>query len=120
MFFDLSGRNRLTRFIAIGEMLPLLAACNEDSLFDKGAPANNGAQVAESGYYLLESSGMEREYYLQVPSNYDPDGEPLPLLIAIHGSGDSIEGWMAGGFQGDGLLKLTRDKAIMVIPNGLK
>ena len=52
-----------------------------------------------------------------MPDNYAPDGEPLPLLIALHGAGDSIEGWFDGGFQGDGLLKLTADQAIMVIPN---
>ena len=102
MFFDLIGWGRLMRLPVAAAILLLLAACNEDSLFDKEAPTESAVPVAESGYYLLESSGMEREYYLQVPTNYDPDGEPLPLLIAIHGSGDSIEGWMAGGFQGDG------------------
>ncbi|HJP04336.1 MAG: hypothetical protein CL799_11265 [Chromatiales bacterium] len=87
----------------------ILASCAGD---DHGAGLIN-----ETGRYTLMSSGMEREYYVQLPTGYAPEGEAPPLLIALHGAGDSIDGWLEGGFQGDGLLRLTRDDAIMVIPN---
>ena len=97
-------------------LLLALTAC-DDLIFGDDDPAPQAPAITESGRYTLTSSGIEREYYIQLPDHYDPDGEPLPLLIALHGAGDSIEGWLDGGFQGDGLLKLTADQAIMVIPN---
>jgi len=93
-------------------MALMLAGCPFD---DDDDPAV--APITESGYRTLTSGGMEREYYIQLPDNYDPDAEALPLLIALHGAGDSIEGWMSGGFQGDGLLQLAAGDAMMVIPN---
>jgi len=105
--------NKMLRFTTLFLALITLLACNGSNNFDKPDP------ITLNGRYTVISSDMQREYFIQLPINYDPDGEPLPLLIAIHGSGDSIEGWMDGGFQGNGLLKLTEDEAIMVIPNGL-
>ncbi|MDP6437833.1 MAG: hypothetical protein QF790_08635 [Gammaproteobacteria bacterium] len=90
-------------------VVALLAACTGDR--------GDSVAITESGRYTLTSSDMEREYYLQLPIGYAPDEGARPLLIALHGAGDSIEGWLDGGFQGDGLLKLARDEAVMVIPN---
>ena len=90
--------------------------------------------ITESGLYTLSSSGEEREYYVSLPPSYDftrnadvSGANPaslelreLPLFIALHGAGDSYEGWLAGGFQGDGLMRLTtqpQNSAIMVMPN---
>jgi predicted esterase len=103
----------------------LAAGDSVDLLADSGALEQCIADIGNddaglTGLYALESSDLEREYYLSVPDNYDPDAEALPLLIMIHGSGDSIDGWFEGGFQGEGLLNLARQDAIVVIPNGLE
>ncbi|MGI9307848.1 MAG: hypothetical protein ACR2P6_01220, partial [Gammaproteobacteria bacterium] len=92
-----------------------LAACHDD---DESVPAEPAPEpITESGRFTLRSSGLEREYYVSLPAGYVPGGGNWPLLIALHGAGDSIEGWLPGGFQGDGLLRATADSAIMVIPN---
>jgi poly(3-hydroxybutyrate) depolymerase len=110
----------LSRSLHVATMLILLltlTACNDYFFSDEDIPSQEPTAISETGRYTLTSSDIEREYYIQLPADYDPDAEPLPLLIALHGAGDSIEGWLEGGFQGDGLLQLTADKAIMVIPN---
>ena len=84
------------------------------SLFSSGTGVGI---ITETGRYTLTSSGIEREYYVRLPTNYVYGETGRPLLIALHGAGDSIDGWLAGGFQGDGLLNLTADEAIMIIPN---
>ncbi len=101
----------LQRAFTLIVILLALVACHSDDYFVVVESIN------ESGLYTLTSSDLEREYYVSLPANYDPDADALPLLIALHGAGDSIDGWMAGGFQGDGLLNLTAGEAIMVIPN---
>ncbi len=92
--------------------LVVLSACLNSSNDD-----DSSGPITESGLYTLTSSGLEREYYVRRPTNYVPGEEARPLLIALHGAGDSIDGWFAGGFQGDGLLQLSADEAIMIIPN---
>jgi predicted esterase len=92
--------------------LVVLSACLNSSNDD-----DSSGPITESGLYTLTSSGLEREYYVRLPTNYVPGEEARPLLIALHGAGDSIDGWFAGGFQGDGLLQLSADEAIMIIPN---
>ena len=104
----------LQRALTLVAALFVLAACHNDIDVVVSPPPES---INGSGLYTLMSSDIEREFYVSLPSNYDPDADALPLLIALHGAGDSIEGWMAGGFQGDGLLNLTADEAIMVIPN---
>ena len=93
-------------------MLAILTGCHSDD-----DPVRGPEPIETTGLYTLRSSGMEREYYVSLPSNYAPEATPLPLLIALHGAGDSYEGWLPGGFQGDGLLRAASDEAIMVIPN---
>ena len=92
--------------------LLVLAACSDNSVEFFDPP-----QLAASNTFTLSSSGIERDFYVRLPTNYDPNGDPMPLLIALHGAGDSIDGWFEGGFQGDGLQRITENEAIMVIPN---
>ena len=111
--------------ISAATILSFLAACHSGE--------SESEPITESGLYTLSSSGEEREYYVSLPSSYDLthdtgvsgatpaslESRALPLLIALHGAGDSYEGWLAGGFQGDGLMQLTtqpQNSAIMVIP----
>ena len=112
--------------ISAATILSFLAACHSGE--------SESEPITESGLYTLSSSGEEREYYVSLPSSYDLthdtgvsgatpaslESRALPLLIALHGAGDSYEGWLAGGFQGDGLMQLTtqpQNSAIMVMPN---
>ena len=111
--------------VSAATIVSFLAACHSDE--------SGPEPITESGLYTLSSSGEEREYYVSLPSSYDltrnavvsrddpsPEPQALPLLIALHGAGDSYEGWLAGGFQGDGLMQLTtqpQNSAIMVMPN---
>ncbi len=39
----------------------------------------------ETGDYTLEHNDLDRTYYLYVPSNYDPDTDPMPLIVMLHG-----------------------------------
>jgi polyhydroxybutyrate depolymerase len=45
-----------------------------------------GLEPPENGYRTLVSGGTEREYYLTVPSDYDPNTE-YPLYFGLHGYG---------------------------------
>ena len=68
--------SRWFRFLVINFVLLTLVACHN---------ANDVVvvEINESGRYTLISSDLEREYYVSLPSNYDPNGEALPLLIAL-------------------------------------
>jgi predicted esterase len=122
-------------FISAATILSFLAACHSDEFSATGYVIESEPEpITESGLYTLSSSGEEREYYVSLPPSYDLtrnavvsgsnpaslDSRALPLLIALHGAGDSYEGWLAGGFQGDGLMQLStqpQNSAIMVMPN---
>jgi len=77
-----------------------------------------------SGLKTLQSNDAEREYYIQFPSDFDPDVEvaPLsvadprkPLLIAFHGTGGSYERWVGEGAYD--LADEVGDDAIMIFPS---
>jgi polyhydroxybutyrate depolymerase len=40
------------------------------------------------------SGGIERTYVLELPASYDP-GQPAPLLVLLHGTGDTGAGYQA-------------------------
>ncbi len=48
-----------------------------------------------AGSFLQAQAADERGYVLFVPDNYD-DSTPLPLVIALHGFGDTAENFMTG------------------------
>jgi predicted esterase len=125
--------NNLILGLAAVLLLGILSACDNNN---GGGP--RAEPITQNGLYTLLSSGIEREYYVQLP----PDAAPInaaislskesnltsppayariedapPLLIALHGAGDSYEGWLPGGFQGDGLLQLAGEDAIVIVPN---
>lgn len=110
---------RLRELRAVGALilLAMVTACDDFSFSDDDVASPEPQPIDRTGLYTINSSDIEREYYLRLPENYEPNGAPLPLLFALHGAGDSIDGWLEGGFQGDGLLNLTAKEAIMVIPN---
>jgi poly(3-hydroxybutyrate) depolymerase len=70
-----------------------------------------------SGTHHLTSAGLDREYILELPDNYDPN-KPYRLLFGMHwlgGSADAVQGWS----QWWGLDALdTEDTVIWVAPQG--
>lgn len=78
------------------------------------------AQFA-SGKYTLVSDGTTREFWVDVPSNYDAN-VPHPLVVGLHWRGGSATDIYTGsGGLGAfyGLKQLYGNAAIFVAPNGL-
>jgi len=73
-----------------------------------------------TGLYKFMSGGVEREYYLRMPENYEEYGDPQPIIFALHGATGTYLDWFEGGFHGDGLQEVVGDQAIMVFPQALE
>lgn len=84
-----------------------LAGC----LFDD----NSNNTVPTSGLRTVNSGGLQRTYYLDLPSDYDPAAAPGPLIIAYHGTGGSHQAW----FDDYRLREVVGDGAILVYPDAL-
>ncbi len=84
-----------------------LAGC----LFDD----NSNNTVPTSGLRTVSSAGLQRSYYLDLPSDYDPAAAPGPLIIAYHGTGGSHQAW----FDYYRLREVVGDGAILVYPDAL-
>lgn len=41
--------------------------------------------------YGIDMDGHYTKGWLKLPSNYDPTGDPVPLIVFVHGSGDMVE-----------------------------
>lgn len=54
-------------------------------------------QIVAPGDYTLRvtAGGLAREIFIHIPTGYDPEGEPLPLVLALHGAGGNGENFMA-------------------------
>ncbi|MFC6153414.1 alpha/beta hydrolase family esterase [Nocardioides yefusunii] len=72
--------------------------------------------AASTGLHPLVSADGERQYYLDLPEGYSPDGEPLPLVLALHGTGGSHAKWLDDTYN---LADAVGDDAIMVYPEAL-
>ena len=71
---------------------------------------------APGGYTLgFVIGGVERSINVFIPPGYDPDGEPVPLLIAMHGAGGTGQG--LASFVGFNELA-TEEGFIVVYPDG--
>jgi len=76
----------------------------------------------------MQSGGVEREYYLQLPTDYDDgtgvqaaalgDDMRKPLLFAYHGYTGSYQNWVGDNRFYD-LVDVVGDDAIIIVPNGL-
>jgi len=94
-----------------------------------GCPLNdNDEEGLASGLQQMQSSGIARDYFLQLPSDYyfgdilgttalGDDARP-PLLIAFHGYTGSLNNWVGPNRVYD-LIDTVGDSAIMVFPNAL-
>ena len=76
----------------------------------------SAAQLA-SGKLTITSDGVPRNYWLDLPANYER-GKAYPVIIGLHwrdGSADDVHGW-SGYF---GLKALYGNDAVFVAPDGL-
>jgi hypothetical protein len=64
-----------------------------------------------TGLKTVQSSGEERQYFVQLPDNYDPAGPALPIIFAYHGTGGTYELWLNGFYD---LADEVGNHAIMV------
>jgi predicted esterase len=76
-----------------------LQACSDDD-------ANPAA-----GLQTLQSSGEEREYYVELPDNYSQSGQGFPILFAYHGTGGTYELFLDGYYD---LADAVGNDAVMV------
>ena len=76
---------------------------------------NSNTTLPESGLQTISSAGLQRSYYLDLPSDYDPDAAPRPLIIGYHGTGGSHQAW----FDDYRLREVVGDGAILVYPDAL-
>jgi predicted esterase len=84
----------------------LLAGCFDNNSNDVGP---------ETGLRTLSSGGLQRTWYLDLPSDYDPAAAPRPLIIAYHGTGGSHQAWL----DYSPLREVVGDGAILVYPDAL-
>jgi predicted esterase len=82
-----------------------------------------------TGLAYMESGGAERNYYVQLPTDYVAESEisasalpgtdsRKPLVIALHGTGGTHERWTDSQIGYD-LIDHVGDGAVMVFPNAL-
>lgn len=101
--------NLLPRLLLVA-LATLLAGCPWDDDAGPGAPA---VEPPESGLKTLAVDGEDRQYYLDLPSDYDPAGPAKPLIIGYHGTGGSYEAWLTN-YR---LRETVGDGAILVYPD---
>lgn len=88
-----------------------LAGCST-AADDTGTPGE-----AKSGLHTFTSGGTERAYYLDLPEGYDAEGDPLPLVVALHGTAGSHAKWLDDTYN---LAAAVGEEAVMVYPEALE
>jgi predicted esterase len=90
----------------------LLAGCNENSIASCD-PDDwcAGPEPVTDGLNTVTSEGRIREFYVQLPADYETSMEPKPLLFAYHGTGGTYDLWVDGYYD---LADVVGDGAIMV------
>ncbi|MCE7902597.1 MAG: PASTA domain-containing protein [Gammaproteobacteria bacterium PRO9] len=76
----------------------------------------------QSGLRTMTSQGVERSFYLEMPSDYSVMDEPKPVVFMFHGTGGTYRNFMPGGVytdEGSDLRQKIGNDAIIVIPNAL-
>jgi poly(3-hydroxybutyrate) depolymerase len=95
------------------------AATSEDSSSgDSGAVGSPGcgADPPATGRYTIDVDGMQREYELDVPDDYDPQ-HPYRLVFGWHWLGGWSGNILENGYYG--LAALSDGSAIFVAPEGI-
>lgn len=90
---------RKTAFFSLVIIVIMLAGCGDDTLATMPAitpGGTTGAATAKAGSYeqSLDFEGQKRTYLLHLPPAVSK-GQPLPLVLAFHGSGGQAKGMQA-------------------------
>lgn len=96
-----------------GAALLLLTACSDT---EGGTAAEPRDEPLTSGLHSLSSGGVERAFHLDLPEGHDPDGDPLPLVLALHGTGGDHTRWLDDTYN---LGAAVGEDAVMVYPEAL-
>jgi len=110
------------RLLTAGLAALMLSAC----VLDDDDDNDNNTAALESGLYTMESGGVEREFYLELPAEAAatalarPAADPAqkPLLVAFHGYTGSYTNWVGDDPYYD-LAAHVGDEAIFVAPQAL-
>lgn len=70
----------------------------------------------QTGLKTMVSAGVDRTFYLELPTDYDADAVPKPLIIAYHGTSLSHEAWLNGFYS---LKESVGNGAILLYPDAL-
>ncbi len=70
-----------------------------------------------TGLHSMMSQGVERSFYIRVPTDYSPVGDAKPILFGFHGTDGSHQRWLPGGLYGGGVYNEIADQAILVFPD---
>lgn len=88
------------------------AACLALFFRSSGCGSSSGFTTGER---TIMSNGVERTYFLKIPSNYDPM-IPYPLIFGFHGASGDYTSFTEGYYD---FQDVVGEEAIMVFPNGL-
>lgn len=103
--------NKIVLFILV-LFFVALAACL--TLFYGSSGCGSGGTLT-TGEQTLVSNGIERVYYLKLPSNYSGQNA-YPLIFAFHGLGGDYTTFSEGYYD---LQEVVGEDAILVYPNAL-
>ena len=97
-------------------LTPLALAVLGAAELGEAASAGCGKSAPSSGTKSMTVNGKNRQYILQVPSNYQSN-KPHRLVFGYHWRDGSMNNVAQGGFYG--LQSLSAGSTIFIAPNGL-
>jgi poly(3-hydroxybutyrate) depolymerase len=97
-------------------LTPLILSVLGVAELGQAASAGCGKTAPQSGTKSMTVNGKNRQYILQLPSNYDAS-KPHRLVIGYHWRDGSMNNVAQGGFYG--LQSLSGSSTIFIAPNGL-
>jgi predicted esterase len=94
-------------------MRKLLMLCLIIVVFQlQACSGSRSEQLGQSlGLVTIESSGDSRQFFIERPENYNPDGPDLPVIFAYHGTGGTYELFRNGFYD---LAEVVGNGAILV------
>ncbi|MBS95064.1 MAG: hypothetical protein CL799_11535 [Chromatiales bacterium] len=104
------GRNRWGNPVVTDEQADTLIAAAKQILFVL-------PNLLFSGLHTMQSGGVERSYYLRLPSDYNTNQADKPLIVGFHGSFGSHQSWV--GPNRYTFKDVVGDDAIMIFPDAL-
>jgi poly(3-hydroxybutyrate) depolymerase len=109
--------------VTFSDALDSAAAATTGDSAMAGGTGCGGTPTLTTGMHSLQSGGMNRDYALRVPGNYDRN-HAYRLIFAFHWRGGTGQQVASGGTDGDpwayyGLMQLSNNSAIFVAPQGL-